>query len=240
MENHSCIIVDDEQLSRLLIEGYLEKVPSLTLKGAFKDAQEALLYLQEDKVDLIFLDIQMPILTGIEFIKSLNYSPQVVFITAYPQYAIEGYELNIVDYLLKPVSFDRFLKAVVKAQDQIRLVQSVTQIPSALSDLDTDTTKHLMVKSEHRIYRIAYDDILYIEGSREYLIIHTNKDKISTLMSFKNLLEALPTNQFIRVHKSFVVHKDKVKSLYGNQLEIGDARIPIGKMYKNDVLDNLF
>ncbi|QZT36731.1 LytTR family DNA-binding domain-containing protein [Halosquirtibacter xylanolyticus] len=240
MENISCIIVDDEQLSRLLIEGYLEKIPSIDLKGTFKDAQEALLYLQEDKVDLIFLDIQMPTLTGIEFIKSLNYRPQVVFITAYPQYAIEGYELNIVDYLLKPVSFERFLKAAVKAQEQILLVRKAASPETSTISSSSASAKHLLVKSEHRLYRIAFEDILYIEGSREYLIIHTAQENISTLMSFKNLLESLPEKQFIRVHKSFVVNRDKVKSLYGNQLEIDNARIPIGKMYKNEVLENLF
>ncbi|QZE14632.1 LytTR family DNA-binding domain-containing protein [Halosquirtibacter laminarini] len=243
METTSCIIVDDEQLSRLLLEGYLEKVPSLELKGTFKDAQEALIFVQKEQVDIVFLDIQMPTLTGIEFIKSLNYRPQIIFITAYPQYAIEGYELNIIDYLLKPVSFERFLKAVLKAQEQISLLRSsnveVSDVVSADSNTSSDD-KFLMIKSEHRLYRLLFDDILFIEGSREYLIVHTTDANISTLMSFKKILEVLPSRLFIRVHKSFVVNKDKVKSLYGNQLEIGTTKIPIGKIYRSDVIDNLF
>ncbi len=222
----SCICIEDEKLARTLLKEYISKISFLQDLGQFKNPLEALEILEKGQVDLIFLDIQMPEMTGIEFLKTIPQSPVIIFTTAYTEYAIEGYQFEVADYLLKPFSFDRFLQAVNKAKKFIMLQQSQT----------ADTKNYLVVKSDHRIFKIDYQDILYIEGLKEYVSIYTRENKrIITLMALKRLEDALPDN-FIRVHKSYIVSFQRINALEGNQLIIGSQKIPVGKNYRSQVL----
>jgi DNA-binding LytR/AlgR family response regulator len=220
-----CLIVDDEELARALLENYVSRLPQLELAGLCKDPVEALQLMQAQAVDLLFLDIQMPGLTGIELLRTLPQKPLVIFTTAYPQYALEGYELDVVDYLLKPISFERFVQAVNKAAERRG------QEPAK---------DYILVKSEHKIHRIRYEDILYIQSMREYVSWHTTEGRILSLGSLKGLEEELPRSHFIRVHKSYMVSKSKVQTLEGNMLHIGKEKIPIGASYREEVLRALF
>lgn len=231
-----CIIIDDEYPARELLKGYIDKVSTLELIGSFKNPVEALNKLQTDTADLIFLDIQMPELSGIEFLKTFPHKPNVIFTTAYSDYALTGYELNVIDYLLKPISFDRFLLAVQKAVELIKLQKGITQ----KSFGEQSVKDFITIKADHKIYKVEINDILYIEGMREYVVYYTEKGKIISLESLKNLEKKFPGNQFIRVHKSFIINRNKVKSLYGNQLEIEEKLIPIGKSYREQALEKIF
>ncbi|MBI9034305.1 MAG: response regulator transcription factor [Bacteroidales bacterium] len=234
-----CLIIDDEQPARELLENYVGRIALLELVGCFKNPLEALIIMQSQIIDLVFLDIQMPELTGIEFLNSIPNKPQVIFTTAYQQYAIEGYELNVIDYLLKPIAFERFLKGVNKATQQISLLRKTETLTSLHHDPIDKTPEHIIIKADHRIYKVHHQDILYIEGLKEYVAFHTNTQKIVAYKSLKSLEEELPRT-FLRIHKSFIVNTEKVKSLYGNQLEIDDKMIPIGMSYKEKVVKYLF
>ena len=239
--NINCLIVDDEQLARGLLENYISKIPYLSLKKSCKSALEAINCLQKGDVDLMFLDIQMPDLTGIEFLQTLKKKPLVVFTTAYKEYAIEGYELEVIDYMLKPIAFERFLQGTNKALEQIKLIKAAANTSHLTQkDIKSDTKDYIQLKSNHKIYNIKYVDILYVEGLKEYVTFYTKDKKIIVLESLKNLEEKLPKNQFIRIHKSYIVNSDMVESLYGNQLEINNKYIPIGKMYLEKVKKKLF
>lgn len=227
----NCIVVDDEFLARTLLEDYISKLPKLELIAKCSGAPEAMEVLQNESIDLMFLDVQMPDLTGIDFLKSLKHKPVVIFTTAYPEYALEGYALDVIDYLLKPISFERFFKSVNKASEQIKLLKSKNNY---------STDDFIMLKSEHRIYKVNFANILYIEGLKEYVIFHLKQGKkIITLKSMKNLEEILPDN-FMRIHRSYIINKHEVVSLYGNMVEIGDKKIDIGKTYKDKVHNQLF
>ena len=226
-----CIIVDDEHLAIKLLEDYISKMPQLELVAKCSGAPEAMSIIQNQTIDLMFLDVQMPDLTGIEFLKSLNEKPVVIFTTAYPEYALDGYALDVIDYLLKPISFERFVMAVNKAISQVKLLKA--QIPNTEKDF-------ISLKAEHRIYKVHFDNILYIEGLKEYVIFYLKKgNRIITLESLKRLEVVLPDN-FMRIHRSHIINKNEVKSLYGNMVEIGDQKILIGKTYKDEVLKILF
>jgi len=226
-----CIIVDDEHLARTLLEDYISKIPMLKLVAKCASALEAMDVLQNETIDLMFLDIQMPDLTGIDFLKSLKNKPIVIFTTAYPDYAIDGYSLDVIDYLLKPISLDRFTLSVNKATEQLKLVNNNKQ---------GSKTIYITLKSEHRIHKVNYDNILYIEGLKEYVIFHLKEGKrIITLEALKKLDEILPDN-FMRIHRSYIINTNDVKALYGNNVEIGDQKIAIGKTFKNKVLATLF
>lgn len=223
-----CAIVDDEQPARKLISEYIKKVPSLTLVGEYKNPMEAMSVIATEQVDLLFLDIQMPGLTGLEFIKTLNKKPNIILTTAYSKYALESYDLNVADYLLKPIAFDRFLRAVNKV---------LNNNPAPTSP---PAEKHLIVKSDGQTHRIGLNEISYIEGLREYVSIHTLGGQIITLESLKNLESVLPESTFCRVHKSFIVNISLVKSHSNHDLMIGTKKIPIGMSYRDDVLSKLF
>jgi len=226
-----CIIVDDEHLAIKLLEDYISKMPQLELVAKCSGAPEAMSIIQNQTIDLMFLDVQMPDLTGIEFLKSLNEKPVVIFTTAYPEYALDGYALDVIDYLLKPISFERFVMAVNKAISQVKLLKA--QIPNTEKDF-------ISLKAEHRIYKVHFDNILYIEGLKEYVIFYLKKgNRIITLESLKRLEVVLPDN-FMRIHRSHIINKNEVKSLYGNMVEIGDQKILIGKTYKDEVVKVLF
>jgi len=240
MNEISCIIVDDEELARTLLENYINRLPYLKLVGKCSNPIEALVLLQNQSVDLIFLDIQMPEMIGTDFLKSLSHKPMVVLTTAYAEYALEGFELDVVDYLLKPFPFERFLKAVNKASDLSKL-KSQGGSASILSSEDSVTAKnYILIKSEHKVHRIAHSDIQYIQSMREYVAYYTPKGRILSLGSLKQLEVNLPQNQFLRIHKSYIISKEKVSTLEGNMVHIGEDKIPIGPRYRKEVLKLLF
>ena len=251
-----CIIVDDEFPARILLKEFIEKVPNLELVASCKSGLEALPVIQQGGVDLMFLDIQMPDVTGVNFLKMLTVRPLVVFTTAYSDYAIESYQLDVLDYLLKPFSFDRFMQCVGKAMQRVseqrrssRPATSDIGSASDASNLSQQAAPQpspnddvLVVKADRKIHRIKFDSILYIEGLREYVTIYTPTEKIITLESLRNLEETLPASMFMRVHKSYIVRIDKIRALYGAQIKLDgvDDYIPIGKSYKEMVQDSLF
>lgn len=239
MKAYTCIIIDDEELGRNLLENFVDRVDHLELKGKFSNPMKAFQKLQEDSIDIIFLDIQMPEMTGIEFLKTLSKSPTVIFTTAYDKYALEGYELSVIDYLLKPFSFVRFMQAVNKAVELVDLKRGHPDIKNT-SGTDALTMDYLMVKADHKIHRISLNDIRFIESQKEYVVYHTNTDKVMSLGSLKSLEAKLPKPLFLRVHKSFIVAKKYVRSIEGNQLNLSDIKIPIGGVYREMVIRDLF
>ncbi|MFT5165146.1 MAG: DNA-binding LytR/AlgR family response regulator [Saprospiraceae bacterium] len=229
-----CLIVDDEELARTLLENYISKLPNLELVAKCKNPLEAMSVLLEQEVDLMFLDIQMPELTGVEFLKTMTKKPLVIFSTAYSDYAIEGYALDVVDYLLKPFGLERFIQAVNKAKERL-------QLKSPDITLNAEKAKdYLLVKSEHKIHKIKLSDIIFIQSMREYVAYHTPEGRTLSLNSLKRLEEELPDDQFIRIHKSYIVAIDKIKTLEGNLVHIGKEKLPIGAMYKEVVLAKVF
>lgn len=229
----NCLVVDDEPLALDIIEDYISKIPFLTLYKSFQNPIEALSVVQEGKIDLVFLDVQMPELTGMQFLKIANGKCKVILTTAYPQYAVEGYEHNVVDYLLKPIAFDRFYKAAQKAQEILCNIptQPAPQIVEA--PVSTFTNTFIFVKTEYKIQKIYLNDILFIEGLKDYISIYTNAERIITLQSMKKIDEALPNHQFVRVHKSYIVALDKIESIERSRIIIGDKVIPIGDTHRD-------
>jgi DNA-binding LytR/AlgR family response regulator len=225
-----CITVDDEPLSLAKIKGFVEQVPYLTLVASFSSAVEAMAYLKENKADLVFLDIQMDNLTGIEMLEIIEPKPRVILTTAYDEYALKGYELNVYDYLLKPFSFDRFLKAVEKVYNHYR--DNAPVIPN-------ETNNFIFLKTEYRLEKVNFDDILFIESRGDYLYIILKQTKILTLMTMKNLADMLPAGKFLRVHKSWLVSMDKIDAIEHGRIRIKDAVIPIGETYRNEVWKRL-
>lgn len=233
--NYTCLIVDDEQLARKLLEEFVAKVPMLELKGMCKNPLEAMDILKSEHIDIMFLDIQMPELTGVEFVKTLQQKPAIIFTTAYSEYALEGYELDVIDYLVKPFPLDRFIKAVNKAIEFIDLKRSAGKI-----DRDNMDSNYILLHADHKIYKVNLDDIQYIEGLKEYVSYYTKEKRIIVLQSLKSIEESLPSNKFIRVHRSYIVPISRIKTLDGNQVQIGDKLIPIGRSYKEEVLKRVF
>ena len=234
--NARCLIVDDEPLAQRIVEKYIEQMPMLTLLGKCSCAMEAIPYLTNGGVDLIFLDINMPTLTGVDFLRSLKNPPMVIITTAYPEYAIEGFELDVIDYLLKPIPFERFFKAANKALDRLRV--GVTQAPLAVvppSEVHAENST-LTVKADKRIYKIPYATILFIEGLGDYVTIHTTKGKITSHDTMKRLETELHRPDFLRIHKSYIIAVGKVEYIEGNAVKVGDELIPIGKSYRDEVL----
>ncbi|MGD1847971.1 MAG: LytR/AlgR family response regulator transcription factor [Salibacteraceae bacterium] len=234
----NCLIVDDEQPARDLLENYVARVPTLQLLGTCRNPMEALPILQQQRVDLLLLDIQMPELKGNDFLRTLHQRPSVVFTTAYPEYALEGYQLEVSDYLLKPFSFERFLQAINKVSREKGQRQHSsppsTEVPA------TTTTEYLTVKADYKTHRLKLSDLVYIEGLREYVAFHSTAGRLVALESLRKLEESLPSDQFLRVHKSYIVNKHWVRSQSGNQLELEGKRVPIGKSYRSKVLKILF
>lgn len=227
-----CLVVDDEPLALDILTDYIDKVPFLKLVAATTSAFEALAIAQKDEIDLIFLDVQMPELTGIQFLKILNGKCSVILTTAYSQYALDGYELDVADYLLKPIAFDRFYKSVLKVQNTLQ--QASPQAPVKV--IDNTINSFIFVKTEHRIQKIYLDDILYIEGLKDYISIFTKTERVITLQHMKKMEESLPAGRFIRVHKSYIVSIDKIESIERSRIQICDKTIPIGDTYR----DNFF
>lgn len=231
-----CLIVDDEPLAIKLIESHIQKLDNLEVAGSCKNAMAAFDILRSKKIDLLFLDIQMPQITGIDFLKTLKNPPKVIMTTAYRQYALEGYELDVIDYLLKPISFERFLKAVNKfyhyASNDIQLGNTVQ------SGMET-SKPYMDVKENKKIVRILLEDIKYIEGLNEYVGIHTDGKRVVTKASLSRIEEKLPPEGFVRIHKSFIVSLIRVKAFSSTTVEIDGKELPIGRSYKNIVLKTL-
>jgi DNA-binding LytR/AlgR family response regulator len=228
-ENLTCYIIDDEHLAQEILEEYVAKVPFLELKGTFMSPIEAAAQLDIDKPDLLFLDINMPDLDGLSFIPMLNPKPMIILTTAYDQYALKAFELEVKDYLVKPFSFERFYKGVLRLYQE----QSNKQQPEPREtkvELRHEQ-EYIFLKVGHRIQKIAIRDILFVEGMKDYLRIHTNKEKIMTLLSFARLEELLPANDFARVHRSFLVAIDKIDHIERNRIQIADQIIPISETY---------
>jgi DNA-binding LytR/AlgR family response regulator len=232
-----CLIVDDEQYARKLLADYVFKLPELDLVAQCRNSMEAMNFLHNESIDLMFLDIQMPDLTGIELLKSLPKKPVVIFTTAYSEYAVEGYQLDVIDYLVKPITFERFVQGVNKAVEHINLlVKAKLVLPGPESGRD----EFINIKADYKIYKIRINDILYIEGLREYVSFYTSERRYIVLESLKKLEIRLPAEQFMRVHKSYIVNTQKIDSLYGNTIEIGKNEIPIGMSYASEVKEKLF
>lgn len=238
-----CILVDDEPLALDVLSSYLEKVEGVQLVARCTNPLEAIRILSEEAVDLVFLDIEMPNLSGIDLVKSLDRLPQFIFTTAYPQYALEGFDLNATDYLVKPVPFPRFLKAIARAKEKHEAGQKPTEIKAnaTLAVPQESLPDFIFVKSEYENIKINTADIKYLQGLKDYIKIYTNQgDKaILTLSSFKELLDKLPGSHFLRVHRSYVVNINAIRAVQKSKILIGDIRIPIGETYKEEVLKQL-
>lgn len=238
-----CVIIDDEPLAVDVIESYVKQIAGLEIVAKCTNPLEAITLINRQHVDLVFLDIEMPNLTGIDLVKTLDSIPQFIFTTAYPQYALDGFNLNATDYLVKPIPFHRFLKAVLRAKEKYELEQGSTlrvEKPSteAVSTVEND---FIFVKSEYENIKINTESIKYIQGLKDYIKIYTSEsDKaILTLSSFKDILDKLPAKHFIRVHRSYAVNINFIKALQKTKLVIEKVQIPIGETYKDEVLKRL-
>ncbi len=230
-----CIIIDDEPLARTGIENYAAKVSFLTPVGSYEDALSATDALRQGTVDLMFLDIQMPHLTGIEFLKSLKKPPLVIFHTAYPNFALEGYQLDVIDYLVKPITFERFFKAATKAHEYFLLKNQ----PNGKLGNPALAPDYIFIKCEKRYEKVMFGDILFVEAMQNYSIVQTNRQKLVTLMSLKSLEELLPSAQFVRVHKSYIVAVDKVEAFEGNEIRVGHKLIALNEQQRGQLFKQL-
>lgn len=223
----NCAIIDDEPLAAGLLESYVAKTPYLNLTGTYNSAITAMRDLRDNPVPLLFLDIQMPELSGVEFAKILPRDTKIIFTTAFPQYALEGYKVNALDYLLKPISYEDFLRATEKAQDWYNILQK----REAYND-----DRIMFIKSEYKLLRVCLDDILYVEGLKDYVrICLKNGEKIMSLMSMKKLEDYLPHPEFLRTHRSYIVHMPEVRSIDRFRIVFGEVFIPISDNYKEEV-----
>ncbi len=229
-----CIIVDDEPLARDVVRRYVQQVPTLQLVGEFGNAIDASVFLMEQPVDLIFLDIRMPQLTGTDFVRSMRNAPKIIFTTAHKEYAHEGFELDVIDYLLKPIRFDRFLRAVNKVLPQKQQEQKKPPLPTA------EDTKYaasfIYLRVDRKMIKVLLDDILYIESDKDYVKVYTENGHIITRQTIASVEAMLSESQFLRVHRSYIVSLRKLKSFTAETIEIGNKELPIGKLYRNQFL----
>jgi len=226
------IIIDDEPLARKGLKEYISDVDFLILSAEFDQALKAAEMISKGEVQLIFLDIQMPKMTGLEFLKSVQHAPPVIFTTAYPQYALDGFELNALDYLVKPISFERFFKAALKAKEYYEVRIKNKDNNSVRSD-------YFFIKYDGKLVKISYENILYVEALQNYVCVCTKNKKYITYLTFKSIQDYLPESSFIRTHKSYIVAADKIDSIEANEILIGQYRIPISRAMKDEVLDKL-
>jgi two-component system, LytTR family, response regulator len=229
-----CLIVEDEPLARNLLTEYVKKIPYLHLIDACSDPLTALEVLRKNEIDVLFLDIQMPEITGITLLKTLQKKPYVVLTTAYSEYAIESYELDVVDYLLKPVTFDRFLKAVDKVNQRISVPKQPATANAATKE---ELSPFVFVKDGTKLVKIRWDDILYVEGLKDYVTIHTKTQKVVTLQRLKTLETQLPADRFIRIHHSYIISLNAIDTIHKGEVQIGNAMIPISDSYKKAFKD---
>ena len=222
----SCLIIDDEPLARKGLMEYVDELDFLQCLGEFDSVMPAMELIRSGKVDILFLDIQMPRMTGIDLVKSVKELPAVIFTTAYPQYALEGFEWNVLDYLVKPISFDRFLKAVMRARD--------------LQDLKQPTgADHFFIKVDGRLQRIQLSELLFVEAMQNYVVVHTLDRKYITYLTFKAIEEFLPSAQFIRIHKSYIVSAPQIETMEGNIIRVRGHELPLSRNLKDEVMEKL-
>jgi two-component system LytT family response regulator len=230
-----CLIVDDEPLAQQLMEEFAGRVPFIEIAGKCSSATEAIEVLRTKTVDLILLDIHMPRLSGLDFISSLHNPPQFILVTAYSEYALQGFNVNATDYLMKPVPFERFLKAVTKAYELYTLRNKVGQ------DKNNSSERFMLVKSGYQTVKILFDSITYIEGLKDYVKIYTEgKKPVLSLLTMKGLAETLPSGKFLRIHKSYIVAIDRISTISRNRVMIGEKWIPIGENYRDAFRKQMF
>jgi len=227
MKKLSCIIVDDEPVARKILQEFVEQVHFMDLQGKFENAMQTETFLKQNTPDIIFLDIEMPKVSGLELLQKLNIESLVILTTAYPKYALEGYDLDIIDYLLKPFLFSRFLKAVQKAKDYYQLKHKASGVPQA---------SYIFIKSEKRIEKIELSDILYAESIGNYVSICTENKKIVAYLTMKSLESQLPFEDFIKIHQSYLVNCSKIIAIEGNEIKIGNKAFPISRSYRDTVM----
>jgi DNA-binding LytR/AlgR family response regulator len=224
-----CIIIEDERLAQDVIKNHLQKAGRFNLVGTYRNALEAKETIEKEEVDLIFLDIQLPGMTGLNFLRSLPNPPLVVFTTSYPEYALESYEFNVIDYLLKPISYERFSKTIDKIIDG-------NIFKTVVNEIKPLNREHLFIRSNSKFYRISFSDIIYIEGMKDYLKIHTIEQVIITHQTMGEMENILPPGQFIRIHKSYIVSVARIKAVFGNSVDMEKALLPIGLNYKERIM----
>jgi DNA-binding LytR/AlgR family response regulator len=231
----NCIIIDDEPLARKGLKEYIADIDFLNLVGEYDNPLKAAEQIGKGDVHLLFLDIQMPKITGLDFFKTLQHAPPVIFTTAYPQYALDGFELNALDYLVKPISFDRFLKAAMRAKE----FYEVRQINATEAKKDETGAGYFFIKADNKLVQLHFDEILFAEALQNYVVIHTRDKKYITYLTFKSVEDYLPANQFIKTHKSYIVSASKIETIEGNDIQISQHHIPISRNLKDEVMEKL-
>ena len=227
-----CIIIDDEPIARKVIEEFVEDIEYLELTGQAEDPLKAMQLLESNDIDIIFLDINMPKMKGNDFLKNVKTNASIIMTTAYSEYAAEAYGLDVLDYLVKPIAFDRFFKACNKAKETIELRRTIATPPAGAQD-------HFFIKCNNQIEKVLYDDLLYAEAMLNYVMLHTNSKKMMVYVTIKGLEEQLPPDIFIKVHKSFIVNKRKIKSIEGNILDMGNEKITISQSLREKVIEEI-
>ncbi len=225
-----CIIIEDEPLAQDVIKSHLQKSGRFNLVGIYRNAPEAKEVIEKEEIDLIFLDIQLPGMTGLNLLRSLSNPPLVVFTTSYPEYALESYEFNVLDYLLKPISYERFSKTIDKIIDG-KIFKTTSAETKPLN------REYIFIRSNSKFYKISFSDIIYIEGMKDYLKIHTPEHFIVTHQTMGEIEKILPENQFIRVHKSYIVAVGRIKAVFGNSVDMGNILLPIGLQHKERIMN---
>jgi DNA-binding LytR/AlgR family response regulator len=229
-----CLIVDDEPMARDVIRRYIEQIPSLSIAGEFGNAIDATLFMQGNKVDMIFLDIRMPQLNGTDFVRSLRHVPKIIFTTAHKEYAHEGFELDVIDYLLKPIRFDRFLRAVNKVFPKLQNA-SEEKMVADVRDMKF-ASPFIYVKADRKMVKILVDDIVYIESAKDYVKVFTTNSVIITRQTISSVEAMLSDNKFFRIHRSYIVSLDKIHSFTSEIVEICNTELPIGRFYRHSFL----
>ncbi len=227
MKKLSCIIVDDEPVARKILNEFAEQIPYLNLIGKFENAIRAEAFLRENHIDIMFLDIEMPKVSGLQLLQNISNKPLVILTTAFPNYALEGYELDIIDYLLKPFAFSRFLKAVQKAKDYYQMKNAATGVAQP---------SYIFIKSDKRIEKIELNDILYAESIGNYVSIYTENKRFIAYLTMKSLEAQLPSDDFIKIHQSYLVNNSKINAIEGNEIKIAGKSLPISRNYKDIVM----
>ncbi|MEP6615405.1 MAG: LytTR family DNA-binding domain-containing protein [Ginsengibacter sp.] len=230
----NCIIIDDEPIARKGLREYINDVDFLQLSGEFGHPIKAASVLNEGHVQLIFLDIQMPKISGLELMKTLHNAPPVIFITAFPEHALESYDLNALDYLLKPVSFERFFRAALKAKEYYEIRQS-----NAEGTGQKEERPYFFIKADNKLVKIFFDEIIFVEALQNYVSIHTTNKKYISYLTFKSIQEYLPEDKFIKCHKSYIISAARISGIEGNDILMGDEHIPISRSSRDDVMEKL-
>lgn len=230
----NCIIIDDEPLARKGLTEYINNVDFLHLAASYEDALKAASNISANEIQLVFLDIELPRISGLDFLKSLQHPPLIILTTAYPQYALQGFDLDVLDYLVKPISFPRFLKAITKAKEQLELMhQTITATAQPAAE------DYIFIKTDNKLQRIFYTDILFAEALQNYVAIYTKEKKFIAYLTFKSVEDKLPAIQFLKVHKSYIVQTAKVDAFENNELQIGEYKIPVSRNLKEEVLKKI-